>query len=74
MAGREKVELFEAADGWRFRKRAANGEITLTGEAYARRESAEKAVRREFPDLEMVVIPDAPPVVPPEQPGATSSS
>jgi uncharacterized protein YegP (UPF0339 family) len=53
----EKIELFEAADGWRFRKRAANGEITLTGEAYTRRESAEEAAEREFPDLEVVVIP-----------------
>ena len=67
MTGHEKVELFEAADGWRFRKLAANGEITLTGEAYTRKESAEEAVRREFPDLEMVVVPSAPPPEPPPE-------
>jgi uncharacterized protein YegP (UPF0339 family) len=68
MARYEKVELFEAADGWRWRKRAVNGEITQTGEAYTRRESAEEAVRREFPDLTLVVLPSAP-----EQPEKASA-
>lgn len=40
-----KIELFQGADGWRWRMRARNGEIVAQSEAYTRRESAEDTAR-----------------------------
>lgn len=38
-----KVEFFKGKDHqWRWRLRAANGEIVATGESYTRREDAER--------------------------------
>lgn len=61
MAHKPKVELFEGKDGWRFRKKAANGEITQTGEAYADHTGVKEAAEREFPGLEIVTVESAEP-------------
>ena len=37
-----KIELFEGKDGWRWRLRAANGEILATSEAYSSKDAAEE--------------------------------
>jgi uncharacterized protein YegP (UPF0339 family) len=62
----ERVELYEGKDGWRFRKVAANNRITLTGEAYTRKESAREAAEREFPNLKLVEVASEPEPAPPE--------
>lgn len=36
-----RIEVFQSADGWRWRMRARNGEIVAQSESYTRRESAE---------------------------------
>ena len=38
-------EVYESADGWRWRLRAANSQIVASGEAYASRSKAWRAVR-----------------------------
>lgn len=40
-----RIEVFESADGWRWRMRARNGEIVAQSESYTRRESAEDTAR-----------------------------
>lgn len=40
-----KFTTYKAKDGHRWRLRAANGEIIATGEAYTRREDAERAIQ-----------------------------
>lgn len=35
-----RVQVFKRDDGWRFRAKAANGEIVATGEAYKRKSDA----------------------------------
>jgi uncharacterized protein YegP (UPF0339 family) len=37
--------IFEAADGWRWHLKAANGEIVAQGEAYTRRRDCVRAIR-----------------------------
>ena len=39
-----KFETFQAADGWRWRLVAGNGEIVATGEAYTSHSKARRAV------------------------------
>lgn len=45
MKRRKHVEVFQARDGWRWRVRAANGEITAQSEVYANKSSAMRAAR-----------------------------
>lgn len=41
-----KFEVYSAADGWRWRLKAANGEIVATGEAHTRKRDAVRACQR----------------------------
>jgi len=43
-----RAEVYPSPDGWRFRVKAANGEIMCTGEAYVRRIDAESALKQLF--------------------------
>ena len=45
-----KIEVYQAADGWRFRVKGGNGEIIAVGEAYVRKEGADAAARALAPD------------------------
>jgi uncharacterized protein YegP (UPF0339 family) len=48
----DRVTIWLAADGWRWRRRAANNRIiSESGEAYARARDAMRAARRANPDL-----------------------
>lgn len=40
-----RAQVFERPDGWRFRIKAANGEVIATGEAYKRKADAVAAAR-----------------------------
>lgn len=45
------IELYPASDGWRWRRRARHGgEIVASGEAYTRKWNAKRAVRKQYPD------------------------
>jgi uncharacterized protein YegP (UPF0339 family) len=47
----DTVEVYEGADGWRWRVRAGNGRIIATaGEAFASKRSAARAARRVYPE------------------------
>jgi uncharacterized protein YegP (UPF0339 family) len=39
-----RYELYRSTDGWRWRLRAANGEIVASGESYRNRDAAIHAV------------------------------
>jgi uncharacterized protein YegP (UPF0339 family) len=41
-----RIEVFPAADGWRFRVRAANGRITAQSEGYTRYWSALRGAKQ----------------------------
>lgn len=41
---RPRIEVYQAADGWRWRLKAENGEIVATGEAYTTKQGAERGV------------------------------
>lgn len=41
----KSAEVYRAADGWRFRIKAANGEVIAMGEAYADKRDAFAAAR-----------------------------
>ncbi len=46
-----KIEVYRAADGWRWRLRAANGRVLCSGEAHTRERDAVRAaltVQRAF--------------------------
>ena len=45
---RPKFSVFLATDGFRWRLKAANGEIVATGEAHTRRRDARRAIRGVF--------------------------
>lgn len=45
------VEVYEADDGWRWRAKAANGEVVAQGESYTERGSALELVTELFPDV-----------------------
>jgi uncharacterized protein YegP (UPF0339 family) len=40
-----RFSTFKAKDGFRWKLKAANGEIIATGEAYTRREDADRAIQ-----------------------------
>ena len=41
-----RFQVYRAADGWRWRLRAANGRIVATGEAHNRKRDAVRACQR----------------------------
>lgn len=45
------AEVYPAADGWRFRIKASNGEIIATGEAYESKAGATAGVERVHPGI-----------------------
>lgn len=45
MKRKPKFEVYAAADGWRWRLKAANGRIVATGEAHPRKADSERATR-----------------------------
>lgn len=45
------AEVYPAADGWRFRIKASNGEIIATGEAYESKTGATAGVERVHPGI-----------------------
>lgn len=51
-----KVELFEGKDGWRWRKRASNGEIVSTSEAFDSKYNANRAAMAEAAPLGLDVV------------------
>lgn len=54
----ERVEVYcDAVNAWRFRRMAANGEITATSEGYTRRHDAVRAAQENFPLLSIEVEP-----------------
>lgn len=55
----DRIEVYKATDGWRWRRQAANGEVISQGESHTRREDAVRAARRANPeDLEYQVESD----------------
>lgn len=44
-AKKPKIEVFEGADGWRFRALGANGEIVAQSEVYADKGKAKRGVK-----------------------------
>lgn len=47
----DTVEVYEGADGWRWRVRAGNGRLVATaGEAFASKGNAVRAARRVHPE------------------------
>lgn len=51
-----RLQVFKRDDGWRFRAKAANGEIIATGEAYKNKRdalAAAKALAPEGVDVEV---------------------
>jgi uncharacterized protein YegP (UPF0339 family) len=51
MATEDRIEVYEAADGWRWRRVAGNNEKLSSGEQHRDRTDAERAARRANPDL-----------------------
>jgi uncharacterized protein YegP (UPF0339 family) len=45
-----RCEVYKADDGWRWRRKADNGEIIATGESYTRKHDAKRSAERNFPD------------------------
>lgn len=45
MKSQPRFEVHPAADGWRWRLKAANGRIVASGEAHPRKADAERATR-----------------------------
>lgn len=46
----DQIEVYRADDGWRWRRKAGNGEIIASGEAHTRRPDARRAAERANPD------------------------
>jgi uncharacterized protein YegP (UPF0339 family) len=51
-----KVEVYLSVDGWRFRVKAANGEVIAVGEAYADKRDCYAAVAALTPHIEPVEV------------------
>jgi uncharacterized protein YegP (UPF0339 family) len=45
-----RAQVFERGDGWRFRIKAANGEVIATGESYVDKRDAIAAVEALVPE------------------------
>lgn len=51
----DRVEIYNAADGWRWRALGANNEPLAHGEAYTRQADAKRAVQDMYgPDVKIV--------------------
>jgi uncharacterized protein YegP (UPF0339 family) len=48
----DELDVFKAEDGWRWHRKAGNGEVISEGEADTREEDAWRAAYRANPDLE----------------------
>jgi uncharacterized protein YegP (UPF0339 family) len=44
MSPTAEAYVYEGKDGWRWRIKAANGEVVATGESHTRKEDAERAL------------------------------
>lgn len=51
-----RLEVYLSVDGWRFRVKAANGEIIATGEAYDDKRDCKAAAAAIAPQLEPVEV------------------
>lgn len=51
-AATDRLEVYEADDGWRWRRVAANNRVLCTGEAHTREADADQASMRACPDLD----------------------
>lgn len=47
----DRIEVYEAADGYRWRRVAGNNETLSSGESHTSHRDAERAARRANPDL-----------------------
>ena len=50
------IEVYRGSDGWRWRAIAPNGEIVANGEAYTRKGSAKRGVRKLWPDWPVTIV------------------
>jgi uncharacterized protein YegP (UPF0339 family) len=50
------AEVYQGADGWRFRIKASNGEIIATGEAYETKAGATAGVERVHPGIDLTYL------------------
>lgn len=52
-----RAEVYRARDGWRYRIIATgNGRVIAASEAYSRKWSAKRAVRKNHPDVRQVLV------------------
>lgn len=51
-ADTDRLEVYEAADGWRWKRVAANNRTLCTGESHDREDHALRAALRSCPDLD----------------------
>jgi len=50
-----KIEVFKGANNkWYFHVRATNGKITSASQGYSTKGNAQRAAKRQFPDLEIL--------------------
>lgn len=49
----DRCEIYEATDGWRWRIRAANGEIIANGEAYHNVQDILNLFSQHFPQVDV---------------------
>lgn len=57
-AENDVVNVYEAGDGWRWHRHAANGKIVAeSGEAYTRKADAQEAAERVNPGVELRLEP-----------------
>lgn len=56
----KRYEIYQAPDGWRWRKKGGNGEIISQGEAYASKWNAKRAILTDDPDavIEYITQPN----------------
>jgi uncharacterized protein YegP (UPF0339 family) len=57
-----RAEIYHSDDGWRFRIKAANGEIIAVGEAYTSKQGATAGAERVHPGVQLTYLesPDEP--------------
>jgi uncharacterized protein YegP (UPF0339 family) len=51
-----RAEIYKSADGWRWRIKAANGEIIALGEAYQTKGNAVQGVQRVHPGIKVTKV------------------
>jgi Uncharacterized conserved protein len=54
----DHIEVFQSEDDhmWRWRAKAANGEIVASGEGHSRAEDAERAANGVFPEVRILRV------------------